>query len=76
MFVIANWSDEELKPIFAQLLALQIPANTFDGNGYSALCGIESPIELYAAKVGKKAQEAELARIDNLQKFMSCKNPI
>ena len=66
-FVIVNWGDEALKPEVAQALAWQAPTNAFDDNGYSVLLGIEAPIDMDAATIGKKALQAELARFASLQ---------
>jgi hypothetical protein len=67
-FVVINWSDEELKPEVKQALAWQPPADAFDDNGFLVLWGIEAPIELNAAEVGKKTLKAELARFTTMQK--------
>ena len=67
-FVIINWSDKELKPEVVQALDWKPPANAFEDNGYLTLWGIEAPIEIDAAKVGKKIVEAELARFSSLKK--------
>jgi hypothetical protein len=67
-FIFINWGDEELKPEVKQALAWQPPANAFDDNGYLVLWGIEAPIEMDAAQIGKKQQETELARFATMQK--------
>jgi hypothetical protein len=67
-FIVINWGDEELKLEVKQALAWQPPANAFDDNGFLVLWGIEAPIELNAAEVGKKTLQAELARFAIMQK--------
>jgi hypothetical protein len=67
-FIFINWGDEELKPEVKQALAWQPPTNAFDDNGYLVLWGIEAPIEMDAAQIGKKQQETELARFAAMQK--------
>ncbi len=67
-FVIINWGDEELKPEVVKALAWQAPANALEDNGYLTLLGIEAPLEMDAANVGKKALQAELARFASMQK--------
>jgi hypothetical protein len=67
-FIFINWGDEELKPEVVQALAWKPPANAYDDNGYLTLLGIEAPMEMDAAKVGKKALDAELARFASMQK--------
>jgi hypothetical protein len=65
-FVINNWGDEELNPEVVKALDWKAPEHTFDDNGYLILLGIEAPIDVDAALVGKKLQEAELARFDEM----------
>ncbi len=67
-FVIINWGDEELKPEVLQTLDWKAPANALEDNGHLILLGIEAPIEMDVAQVGKKALQAELARYDVMQK--------
>jgi hypothetical protein len=66
-FVINNRGDEELNSEAAQALVWKTPENTFEDNGHLILLGIEAPIEQDAAVVGKKIQEAELARFALMQ---------
>ena len=66
--VIVNWGDEELKPEVVQALAWRPPTNAFEDNGYLILLGIEAPIEMDAAQLGKKALEAQLSRFAAAQK--------
>lgn len=66
--IIVNWGDEELKPEVVQALAWKPPTNAFADNGYLILLGIEAPIEMDAAQLGKKALEAQLSRFAAVQK--------
>jgi hypothetical protein len=67
-FVINNLGDEELNPEVVKALDWKAPEHTFEDNGYLILLGIEAPIEMDAALVGKKLQKAEIARFAETQK--------
>jgi hypothetical protein len=66
-FVINNWGDDELKPEVVKALAWTTPENTFKDNGYLILLGMEAPVDMDAASVGKQLLAAELARFKVMQ---------
>jgi hypothetical protein len=62
IFIAINWGDEPLRPEVEAAMHWELPANTFDDNGYLILLGMNAPDDQDAAQAGRKKLESELAR--------------